>query len=457
MDLTPNSAQESDSPPDGLPGRARWASTRLAKASAERLTTLRHSAAGQLIKRSMPAQVGRVQSEARPWRTVNVERVALVAVHTVASLMRLEDILPLIEIDPRVQLVFTQVPDELGDGVEHRLRNLEVRVIPWEEATRQSFDLVISASLHQMERVQARHRFAVPHGAGYNKLWPLLDWTGDKDDRPVYGLDRRSLLHNGRPVFDAILLPHSDHLDTLQRQCPEALPAAVMAGDPCLDRLVASLPDREVYRSKLGVRHGQTLVAVASTWGTQSLLATKRDLLLRLPNELPANHKVIATLHPAVWAEHGARQVRVWLRDMREAGVDLIDVGEDWRGLVTAADILIADHSSVAVYATAIGVPLLLSHFAEDEVDPNSVMAELAWLSPMLDQLQPLYPQLLAAREASPIQWGTAAERLSTAPGESALILRRKLYEMLALEEPSSTARWTQVPTPRLVHDEEWR
>ena len=49
--------------------------------------------------------------------------------------MRLEDIIPLVEIDTRVQLVFTQVPDELGDGVEQRLRDLEVRVISWEEAT----------------------------------------------------------------------------------------------------------------------------------------------------------------------------------------------------------------------------------------------------------------------------------------------------------------------------------
>ena len=103
-----------------------------------------------------------------------------------------------------------------------------------------------------MEQVHAQYRIAVPHGAGYNKLWPLLDWPGDKDERPVYGLDRRSLLHNGRPVFDVIVLPHPDHRATLERQCPEALPAAVMAGDPCFDRLVASQEDRELYRSKLG-------------------------------------------------------------------------------------------------------------------------------------------------------------------------------------------------------------
>jgi hypothetical protein len=455
MDLNPYRPQEAEPQQEGISGSNGRTSISRVRASAARLTTLGSSAASQFLKRTTTSSVAKVQSEARPWWTVAVDRVVLVAVHTVASLMRLEDIIPLIEIDRRVQLVFTQVPDELGDGVEQRLRNLEVRVISWEEATRRSFDLVISASLHQMERVRAGRRIAVPHGAGYNKLWPLQDWPGHRDDRPVYGLDRRSLLHNGHPVFDAIVLPHPDHLVTLERQCPESLHAAVLAGDPCFDRLVASFEDRELYRSKLGVRSGQTLVAIASTWGQQSLLATQRELLLRLPEELPGNHRVIATLHPAVWAEHGARQVRVWLRDVREAGVDLIDVGEDWRGLVTAADVLIADHSSVAVYAAAVGVPLLLSHFASDEVDPNSIMAELARLSPRLDDTRTLHEQLLAARTAPRTQWYAAAERLSAVPGWSASILRQTLYGLLALEEPTLAARWLRVPAPRLVRDEE--
>lgn len=40
------------------------------------------------------------------------------------------------------------------------------------------------------------------------------------------------------------------------------------------------------------LRDAQILVAVASTWGPSSLLALHRDLLLRLPSELAANHRV---------------------------------------------------------------------------------------------------------------------------------------------------------------------
>ncbi|HEX5401564.1 MAG TPA: CDP-glycerol glycerophosphotransferase family protein [Pseudonocardiaceae bacterium] len=388
------------------------------------------------------------------WHTIAYQRTVLVAVHTLTSLLRLEDILPLLEADARIQLVYTQVPDELGDGVSQRLRDLQVKVLPWAEARRGIFDLVIAASQHRLEDIPARRRLASPHGAGYNKLWPADLLTDEDGTRPVYGLDRQSLLHNGEPTVDALLLPHQDHLATLSRQCPEAVSRAVVAGDPCFDRTLACREQRERYRHELGVRSSQVLVSVASTWGQESLLAQHREVLLRLPAELPASHRVIATAHPAVWAEHSARQLRSWLRDVRDAGVDLVDAGEDWRGLIAATDVLIADYSSLAVYAAAVRIPVLLSHFPVTEIDPNSVMAALAEVSPQLMPGIPLSNQLMAAREAQQRQWQVAHDRVTSRPGESASIIRKTLYELLELSEPLGLAGWPALRTPRLVQDE---
>lgn len=388
------------------------------------------------------------------WHTVGIERMVLVAVHTITSLIRLEDIVILLESDPRIQLVYTQVPDRFNEGVDKRLREMEVRVIPWDEATERTFDLVVAASLHRLEDLPARARFATPHGAGYNKLWPAWAWPGQNGDRPVYGLDRESLLDgDGQPIVDALLLPHPDHLATLERQCPEAVPYAVVAGDPCYDRLLVCRAQRDHYRERLEVRDAQTLVAVASTWGRRSLLALHSDLLLRLPTELPANHRVIATVHPAVWAEHGARQVRNWLREARAAGLDLVDACEDWRGLLSAADVLVADHGSLAAYAAGAGIPVLMSHFAEGEVDANSIMAELAQHSPRLDAQAPLVSQLAAARKAQPAQLEATHDRLAARKGLSAEIVRETLYRQLGLSEQPNRARWPLAPVPRLVQD----
>lgn len=389
------------------------------------------------------------------WHTLAVRRTVLFAVHTPTSLDRLEDLAPLVEADDRVQLRYTQVPDFLGDGVEQRLRDLRVSVLPWREATEHQVDLVVGASLHRLEDVPARKRFAVPHGAGYNKVWPAWARPMMGGTRPVYGLDRRSLLDGrGRPVLDALMLPHPEHLTTLTRQCPRVVDSAVVAGDPCLDRLVACVAGRDHYRDRLGIGDGQVLVAVASTWGRDSLLATHRDLLPRLPAALPGTHRVIATVHPAVWSVHGVRWVRQALRDVREAGVALADAWEDWRGLVAAADVLIADHSSLAVYAAAIGTPVLLSHFPDGEVDPGSVLAALAAHSPRLRADIPLYRQLDAARDAQPTQLEIVRDRVAARAGKSAEIIRETLYRLLELPEPTRPAHWPPIGAPRLVRDE---
>lgn len=388
------------------------------------------------------------------WSSFGPQREVLFGVHTVTSLGRLEDLSPLVERDRRIQLTYTQVPDRLGQGVAECLRDLEVRVIPWEEAVTREFDLAVSTSLHRMEDITALRRFASPHGAGYNKLWP--SWSGmcAGGERQVYGLDRWSLLDDaGAPIFDTVVLPHYDHLMTLSRQCPEAVPYALVGGDPCHDRLRDCLDRRDWYRAELGVRAGQVLVAVASTWGEESLVSQHLDFLTRLPAELSADHKVIATVHPAVWAEHGTRAVRGWLRRMRDAGVDLVDAREDWRGLIAAADVVVADHSSLGVYAAGVGRPLLLSHFAATEVDPGSVLAELARCSPVLDPSRPLAHQLDAARLAQPAQWQVAQRRLASLPGLSADVIRQAFYRLLELSEPADDAEWPVVPAPRLVLD----
>ncbi len=139
-------------------------------------------------------------------------------------------------------------------------------------------------------------------------------------------------------------------------------PVAVVAGDPCYDRLAASLPSRDIYRRALGVR-GRKLVAVTSTWGPGSLLQRHRDLLPRLAGDLPGErYRVAAIVHPNVWHWHGPRQVTVWYADCVRRGLILVRPEDGWRGVLAASDVVIGDHGAVTCYATA-GVPVLLASY----------------------------------------------------------------------------------------------
>jgi hypothetical protein len=63
-------------------------------------------------------------------------------------------------------------------------------------------------------------------------------------------MGRRYLMWDGAVVPAAVALAHREEL---ARSCPEALPVAEVVGDPCYDRIDASLPLRPAYRRALGL------------------------------------------------------------------------------------------------------------------------------------------------------------------------------------------------------------
>ncbi|MGW7516988.1 hypothetical protein ACWGJ2_15490 [Streptomyces sp. NPDC054796] len=263
---------------------------------------------------------------------------------------------------------------------------------------------------------------------------------------PTFGLAPDWLLVDGEPFVDALVLSHPEQLSRLRRTCPEAAHAAVLAGDPCYDRMLAGRPYRERFRRALGVRRGQRLVVLNSTWnpegffgdgGSEDLLPS---LLPRLAAELPADeYRVAAVLHPNIWYGHGPGQVRAWLDRARRHGLALIDPLHSWRQALLAADIVLGDFGAVSYYSAALGVPVLLAATGQERLDPEAPLADFVRTAPRLDPYADLRGQLeraLAAHRPLP----GPAEFTSSVPGESAALLRRSFYGLLGLSEPASPA-----------------
>ncbi|MDQ2587430.1 hypothetical protein CKY47_26275 [Saccharothrix yanglingensis] len=367
----------------------------------------------------------------------------LAVVHTVTSGQRLLEAVELIESDTRVQVVFAQAPDVFGNGVADFLRAADGLVLPWEMAVRERFDLAVATAYGGLHELHAP-LVVMPHGAGYGKSFT----TGREP--VVYGLDGQRLLHNGRVVASAVVLSHDDEREALRRQCPEALDAAVVAGDPAYDRLVASLPHRDEYRAALGVGQGRQVVVVSSTWGLDSLFARFEDLLPDLLEELvPQGFDVVALVHPAAWFGHGRRQVDAWLAECREVGLVVVGPEVDWRAAIVAADHVIADHGSVGVYAAAVGRPVLLVD-APVGVATSSGSAQelLRHHAPRFLSRVPAGPQLAAAATRAVGLRDVVGARLTSRPGRAAAELRRLMYRLLDLPEPGRHRAVPRVPLP---------
>ncbi|MFD4788303.1 hypothetical protein ACFWN1_14835 [Streptomyces sp. NPDC058459] len=223
---------------------------------------------------------------------------------------------------------------------------------------------------------------------------------------------------------------------------------------PCYDRMLAGRPYRQRFRRALGVRRGQRLLVLNSTWNTEGFFGNggSRDLLPsilpRLGTELPVDeYRIAAVLHPNIWHGHGPGQIRAWLDRAQRNGLVLIDPLHGWRQALLAADIVLGDFGAVSYYAAALGIPVLLAAADQERLDPETPLAEFVRSAPQLDAHAPLRDQLdrtFAEHRALP----DPARFVSSAPGESAALLRHNFYALLGIPEPPAPTLLEPLPLP---------
>ena len=243
---------------------------------------------------------------------------------------------------------------------------------------------------------------------------------------------------------------YAEQLDRLRIACPEAVGAARVAGDPCFDRILASLPLRESYRQAFGVAPGQRLIVISSTWGRYSLYGGNPNLIQTLARRLPVDsYRIAVALHPNITHGHSRWQVRNWLAQCARDGVLVLDDEDDWRPALVAADLIVGDHGSVTFYAAALGAPILLASAPAHTIDPRSPIAALLRAAPRFDEADPLGCVERTIAGHDPNRYAEITALTTSCPGEAAIRLRRACYELLELRPPTSAAPpVAALPTP---------
>jgi hypothetical protein len=249
------------------------------------------------------------------------------------------------------------------------------------------------------------------------------------------------------------VLSHDEQLRRLARSCPAALPTALVAGDPCFDRILLSRPLRASYRDGFGLADGQRLVVISSTWGPKSLYGRRPELPIQLAEQLPLDeYRIVLVLHPNIWYGHSPGQLESWLAGCRRAGIIVLPPEEGWRAALVAADLVIGDYGSVSFYGVAQGAPLLLAAHPSGIVDARSPIAALLATAPRLDQKRGLRAQVEETISGyDPADYTSIVALTTSAPGRSAELLRTAIYRELGLAEPAAPPSTSAVPLPSVA------
>ncbi|MGW4379961.1 translation initiation factor 2 [Kitasatospora sp. NPDC004531] len=367
-------------------------------------------------------------------------RSVLLAFRSAVALHRLLDVLPVFEGDGRISRWFTLVPGSRFDlDALAALDRSGARVIDFEQAAARPFDLILTTSPKgALASLSGRARALLPHGAGFNKA---LREEGSPE--LPSGLDPAFLLSDGAPWADLHGLGHAEQLSRLAEFCPPAATRAVVVGDPTLDRLLESGPRREAYRAALDLGD-RVLLAVLSTWGPESLLVQRpflpRELVLGLPVD---GYRVALLVHPNEVGERSRLDLAEQFRPELRAGLLLPSPHQDWAAVLVAADAVITDHGSTALYAAALGRPVLNAYDGGRELIAGTPMARLLAAAPRFTGLESV--RAPGALESAAVRApGGAFER----PGEALGLLRTELYRLLDLTPPRQAVHARPLPVP---------
>ncbi|MFC7218579.1 translation initiation factor 2 [Streptomyces polyrhachis] len=368
----------------------------------------------------------------------------LVAVRSAASLYRLLDVLPVFEGDGRIAVRFTLVPGSAFDvDALAALERSGARTLSWAQALGRKHDLILGAAPKGELRSLSGPRVVLPHGAGFNKALP-------QEGSPLLpsGLDPHYLLPGGEPLADLHVLAHDEQLARLAAHCPPAAARAAVVGDPTLDRLTASLPRREDYRRALGTGP-RRLVVLTSTWGPESLLARRPELAVELAQGLPHDaYQPALVVHPNEYSRSGPFELTRRLAPALAAGLVLARPHEEWAALLVAADAVVTDHGSTALYAAALGRPVIGAYDGGRELIPGSPLAELLARAPRLHPGAGAKGLVAALEAAGQLDAGEFAHR-AFARQPALPRLREELYRLLGLPPGRTPVAARPLPAPR--------
>ena len=344
----------------------------------------------------------------------------------------LSDIYDLLVEDERIELYVTFPQEEDRPGGHDIIRKkLPVQEIGLKRANIANWDMVIVADygFYSLTNPTDYPVVRIPHGI-----------TGKILGGNEYHYGSMMYNKDGSLGYTKIFEASNANRDRIVKSNPELEDVIVTVGSMLADKALIHSDRRDEYREKFSFKKDEKVAFVMSTWGEHSVFHRYGDALIdEMKKLLGQNYRFILSAHPIEFKprDDGKRVWGEYLRELTNEGFDYRDCSDDWPPYMAAADYLLTDHTSLALFGAVLGKPAIYTDFPDELIVEGSYTWMFRELSPVLNDAAKLAECLKQVEQSYPTdRLKQLAGNITSFPGDAFERASREIYSLLELPMP---------------------
>jgi len=344
----------------------------------------------------------------------------------------LSDVWELFKDDPHLTFyLFQPFEEKLPGEIEYVSNKIPVRKTSKTELYLRHWDLVIAAdhpgavgTLSHIINTFSWPTLRIPHGV-----------PGKRVDGQIYAFNSQCYDERGEIRYTRMLVSSETERQMAVEADPGFSDRVVIVGNLKSDRLLEMAQYRDEIRQRFGVGPGDIFVLTLSTFGPNCLFNMMGNELIDEMRRHSDLFHFALSVHPLEYRSKGSGGLN-WgerLAELVREGFVVRDPKEDWRPYMLACDVILTDHTSLALYGVSLGRPYVYAPVSETLVEKDSLTWHLLAISPMLRaDGSNLKESLWSAMNDYPLgKLKDLNQMLNSFPREAEARIRREVYSLL--------------------------
>lgn len=270
-------------------------------------------------------------------------------------------------------------------------------------------------------------------------------YAGKSVDGESYEFGSRVLNNDGSCIYEKIFINSTYILEAVKEKYPQFIQTVRIVGSVFMDEVMDSCSEQEGSFFG-GFNRNKKTILFSSTWGPYSLFYNCGLEILHQIKEITKKYNVIITIHFNNYSNNCGNKTdwQAELNKIKTLGISNIYVlkaGESPNTALCAADLMIADSSSLGLYYTQLKRPMIYYDNPNIKFNPYSLTLKLREAAYRIDSVTNLNNDIENAFSTfDPDKMNELADKINDYRGLGKIRYKEEIYESLGLEQLSGAS-----------------